>query len=93
MKIQSCPLEEFTMKLLSMRCDWWLGWHNTIPKRTQQNKAFRTRFIPSIPADIDDVLVEGYFHWLGANNESSEVVDILLPVTCYFNPSTKLDNV
>jgi len=28
-----------------------------------------------------------------ANNESSEVIDILLPVTFYFNPSTKLDNV
>jgi len=28
-----------------------------------------------------------------ANNESSEVVDILLPVTFYFNPSTWLDNV
>jgi len=28
-----------------------------------------------------------------ANNESSEVVDILLPVTFYFNPSTRLDNV
>jgi len=27
-----------------------------------------------------------------ANNESSEVVDILLPVTFYFNPSTRLDN-
>jgi len=26
-----------------------------------------------------------------ANNESSEVVDILLPVTFYFNPSTRLD--
>jgi len=29
----------------------------------------------------------------GANNESSEVIDILLPVTFYFNPSTRLDNV
>jgi len=28
-----------------------------------------------------------------ANNESSEVVDILLPVTFYLNPSTRLDNV
>jgi len=28
-----------------------------------------------------------------ANNESSEVIDILLPVTFYFNPSTRLDNV
>jgi len=28
-----------------------------------------------------------------ANNESSEVVDILLPVTFYFIPSTRLDNV
>jgi len=28
-----------------------------------------------------------------ANNESSEVVDILLLVTFYFNPSTRLDNV
>jgi len=28
-----------------------------------------------------------------ANNESSEVVDILLPVTFYFNPSTRFDNV
>jgi len=27
-----------------------------------------------------------------ANNESSDVVDILLPVTFYFNPSTRLDN-
>jgi len=26
-----------------------------------------------------------------ANNESSEVIDILLPVTFYFNPSTRLD--
>jgi len=26
------------------------------------------------------------------NNELSEVVDILLPVTFYFNPSTRLDN-
>jgi len=29
----------------------------------------------------------------GTNNESSEVIDILLPVTFYFNPSTRLDNV
>jgi len=29
----------------------------------------------------------------GANNESSGVIDILLPVTFYFNPSTRLDNV
>jgi len=29
---------------------------------------------------------------LVANNESSEVIDILLPVTFYFNPSTRLDN-
>jgi len=28
-----------------------------------------------------------------ANNESSEVIDILLPVTFYVNPSTRLDNV
>jgi len=28
-----------------------------------------------------------------ANNESSEVIDILLPVTFYFNLSTRLDNV
>jgi len=28
-----------------------------------------------------------------ANNESSEVVDILLPVAFYFNHSTRLDNV
>jgi len=28
-----------------------------------------------------------------ANNESSEVSDILLPVSFYFNPSTRLDNV
>jgi len=28
-----------------------------------------------------------------ANNESSEVIDILLPVNFYFNPSTRLDNV
>jgi len=28
-----------------------------------------------------------------ANNESSEVVDILLHVTFYFNPLTKLNNV
>jgi len=28
-----------------------------------------------------------------ANNESSEDIDILLPVTFYFNPSTRLDNV
>jgi len=28
-----------------------------------------------------------------ANNESTEVIDILLPVTFYFNPSTRLDNV
>jgi len=28
-----------------------------------------------------------------ANNESSEVIDILLPVTFYFIPSTRLDNV
>jgi len=28
-----------------------------------------------------------------ANNESSEVIDILLPVTFYFNRSTRLDNV
>jgi len=28
-----------------------------------------------------------------ANNESSEVVDIILPVTFYFNPSTRRDNV
>jgi len=27
------------------------------------------------------------------NYESSEVIDILLPVTFYFNPSTRLDNV
>jgi len=27
------------------------------------------------------------------NNESSEVIDILLPVHFYFNPSTRLDNV
>jgi len=27
-----------------------------------------------------------------ANNESSEFIDILLPVTFYFNPSTRLDN-
>jgi len=31
--------------------------------------------------------------YLFANNESSEVIDILLPVTFYFNPSTRLDNV
>jgi len=30
---------------------------------------------------------------LDANNESSEVIDILLPVTFYFKPSTRLDNV
>jgi len=30
---------------------------------------------------------------LEANSESSEVVDILLPVTFYFDPSTRLDNV
>jgi len=30
---------------------------------------------------------------LQANNESSEVVDILLPVNFYFYPSTRLDNV
>jgi len=30
---------------------------------------------------------------LEANNESSEVVGILLPVTFYSNPSTRLDNV
>jgi len=30
--------------------------------------------------------------WRGANNESSEVVDILLPGTFYFNPLTRLDN-
>jgi len=29
----------------------------------------------------------------GANNESSEVIDILLPVSFYFNPSTRLDHV
>jgi len=29
----------------------------------------------------------GYYY------ESSEVVDILLPETIYFNPSTRLDNV
>jgi len=28
-----------------------------------------------------------------ANNESSEIVDILLPVAFYFNSSTRLDNV
>jgi len=28
-----------------------------------------------------------------ANNESSEVIDILLPVTFLFYPSTRLDNV
>jgi len=28
-----------------------------------------------------------------ANNESSEVIDNLLPVTFDFNPSTRLDNV
>jgi len=28
-----------------------------------------------------------------ANNESSEVIGILLRVTFYFNPSTRLDNV
>jgi len=28
-----------------------------------------------------------------SNNESSEVFDILLPVTFYLNPSTMLDNV
>jgi len=28
-----------------------------------------------------------------ANNKSSEVIDILLPVTFHFNPSTRLDNV
>jgi len=26
------------------------------------------------------------------NNESAEVIAILLPVTLYFNPSTRLDN-
>jgi len=31
-------------------------------------------------------------HYRQANNESSEVIDILLPVTFYFNPSTRLDN-
>jgi len=31
-------------------------------------------------------------HQQDANNESSEV-DILLPVTFHFNPSTRLDNV
>jgi len=30
---------------------------------------------------------------LQANNESSEVIDILLPVAFYFNPSTRLDKV
>jgi len=30
---------------------------------------------------------------LVAKNESSEVIDILLPVTFYFNSSTRLDNV
>jgi len=34
-----------------------------------------------------------FFLVLSANNESSEVVDILLPVTFYCNPSTRLDNV
>jgi len=29
----------------------------------------------------------------GANNESSEVIDILLPLTFYFNLSARLDNV
>jgi len=29
----------------------------------------------------------------GANHESSEVVEILLPMTFYFNPATRLDNV
>jgi len=28
-----------------------------------------------------------------AKHESSEVIDICLPVTFYFNPSTRLDNV
>jgi len=28
-----------------------------------------------------------------ANNESSEDIEILLPVTLYFNPSTRPDNV
>jgi len=36
-------------------------------------------------------LVQAYFPV--ANNESSEVIYILLPVTFYFNPSTRLDNV
>jgi len=31
--------------------------------------------------------------WRAANNESSKVIDSLLPVTFYFNSSTRLDNV
>jgi len=34
-----------------------------------------------------------YWDFPVANNESSEVIDILLPVTFYFNPSTRLDNI
>jgi len=39
------------------------------------------------------LFILGWYLQQSANNESSVVIDILLPVTFYFNPSTRLDNV
>jgi len=48
--------------------------------------------VQSILTNID-VKTNFISAWLPeANNESSEVIEILLPVTFYFNPLTRLDN-
>jgi len=38
-------------------------------------------------------MISSCMQWPCANNESSEIIDNLLPVTFLFNPSTRLDNV
>jgi len=58
-------------------------WHNCLPN-------FNTGLGLSIDHNYIIILdISSPF----ANNESSEVIDILLPLTFYFNPSTRLDNV
>jgi len=62
--------------------------------RGHTSKLFKTRVRLDVAKfSFGNRICEQWNRLPGANNESSEVIDILLPVTCYFNPLTRLDNV
>jgi len=77
------PVFNITFQWMTNVIHWnvsyqWIRLHNILVLNPFNSKFYLLRIAAAFPR---------------ANNESSEVIDILLPVTFYFNPSTRLDNV